>query len=35
MENNTMTLFETIVDEFSGKEFTKDDLQQLCPKRED
>ena len=26
MENNTMTLFETIVDEFSGKEFTKEDL---------
>ena len=29
MENNTMTLFETIVDELSGKEFTKEDLQQL------
>ena len=29
MENNTMTLFETIVDELSGKEFTKEDLQQI------
>ena len=26
MENNTMTFFNTIVDEFSGKEFTKEDL---------
>ena len=26
MEHNAMTLFETIVDEFSGKEFTKEDL---------
>ena len=29
MENNTMTLFETIVDELSSKEFTKKDLQQI------
>ena len=29
MENNTMALFETIVDELSGKEFTKKDLQRI------
>ena len=33
MENNTMTLFETIVDELSGKEFTKKDLQQIQGRR--
>ena len=27
--DNTMTLFETIVDQLSGKEFTKEDLQQI------
>ena len=34
MENNTVTLFETIVDEFSGKEFTKEDLQQIQERHE-
>ena len=29
MENNKTTLFETIVVELSGKEFTKEDLQQI------
>ena len=32
--DNTMTLFETIVDEFSGKEFTKEDLQQIQERHE-
>ena len=29
MENNTITFFDTIVDELSGKAFTKEDLQQI------
>ena len=35
MENNTMTLFDTIVDELSGKEFTKEDLQQIQERHQD
>ena len=34
MENNTMTLFETIAHELSGKEFTKEDLQQIQERHE-
>ena len=35
MENNKTTLFATIVDEFSGKEFTKEDLQQIQDRHQD
>ena len=34
MENNTVTLFETIVNQLSGKEFTKEDLQQIQERHE-